>query len=74
VPEENELQAYLLEVRSLLTALGDRVMVKSELAERHKALYRQIVLTAAWQESCWRQFIKKGKTLVPWLRPAETWV
>ncbi|TMA98053.1 MAG: hypothetical protein E6J74_02900 [Deltaproteobacteria bacterium] len=25
VPEENELQAYLLEVRSLLTALGDRL-------------------------------------------------
>jgi hypothetical protein len=74
VPEETELQAYLLEVRSMLTALGDRVMVKSELAERHKALCRQIVLTAAWQESCWRQFIKKGKTLVPWLRPAETWV
>jgi hypothetical protein len=44
VPEETELQAYLLEVRSMLTALGDRVMVKSELAERHKALCRQIVL------------------------------
>jgi hypothetical protein len=65
VPEENELQSYLIEIRNLLTETGDRVMVKSDLAEQHKALYRQIVLTAAWQESCWRQFIKKGKTLVP---------
>jgi Transglycosylase SLT domain len=65
VPEEKELQSYLLEVRNLLAALGDRVGVKSELAEQHKALYRQIVFTAAWQESCWRQFIKKGKTVIP---------
>jgi Transglycosylase SLT domain len=60
-----ELQSYLLEVRNLLATLGDRVGVKSELAEEHKVLYRQIVFTAAWQESCWRQFIKKGKTVIP---------
>jgi hypothetical protein len=65
VPDEKELQSYLLEVRNLLAALGDKVGVKSELAEEHKALYRQIVFTAAWQESCWRQFIKKGKTVIP---------
>lgn len=65
VPDEKELQSYLLEVRNLLATLGDRVGVKSELTEERKVLYRQIVFTAAWQESCWRQFIKKGKTVIP---------
>jgi len=63
VPEENELQSYLLEVRTLLAGLSDQVAAKSKLAEQYKPLYREIVFTAAWQESCWRQFIKKGKGL-----------
>ncbi|MGH7825842.1 MAG: transglycosylase SLT domain-containing protein [Candidatus Binatia bacterium] len=65
VPDEDDLQRYLLAVRSLLTTLSDKVKAKSELTEEHKPLYRHIVLTAAWQESCWRQFIKKGKSLAP---------
>jgi Transglycosylase SLT domain len=65
VPEESELEPYLLAVRGLLTGLSDKVGIKSKLAEDHKPLYRHIVLTAAWQESCWRQFIKKGKSLTP---------
>ena len=65
VPEENELQSYLVEVRNLLAALSDKVGVQAKLAEEHKPLYRQIVLAAAWQESCWRQYIKKGKNLIP---------
>ena len=65
VPDASELLAYLNEVRSLLAKLSDDVTAKSKLAEEHKALYRQIVLTAAWQESCWRQYIKKGKSVTP---------
>jgi hypothetical protein len=65
VPGENELQANLVEVRNLLAASGDKVGVQAKLAEEHKTLYRQIVFAAAWQESCWRQFIKKGKTVIP---------
>jgi Transglycosylase SLT domain len=64
VPGSNDLQAYLLAVRGLLTALSDKVAAKSKLAEERKPLYRQIVFTAAWQESCWRQFIKRGTPMV----------
>ena len=28
-------------------------------------MYRQIVLAAAWQESCWRQFVKRGNNFTP---------
>jgi hypothetical protein len=65
VPDNQELQDYLLEVRRLLTELVDRVLVKSTLAQEHRQLYRQIVFTTGWQESCWRQSIKKGEKLTP---------
>ncbi len=65
VPDEQNLQAYLFQVRDLLKELSDKVLVKSQLAEKHRRLYREIVLTAAWQESCWRQFVRKGEQLAP---------
>jgi hypothetical protein len=65
VPGENDLEPYLLAVRSLLTSLSDQVAVTSKLSEEHQRLYRHIVLAAGWQESCWRQFVKKGKNLAP---------
>jgi len=65
VPETQEIPAYLLEVRQLLTETSDKVLAKSTLAPEHRQLYRQIVFAAGWQESCWRQFIKKGNKLAP---------
>jgi Transglycosylase SLT domain len=65
VPERGDLQAYLEAVRNLLAKLSDNTGGKSKLGEEHKSLYREIVYAAAWQESCWRQFIKKGKNLIP---------
>jgi hypothetical protein len=65
VPDEQNLQAYLFQVRDLLKELSDKVLVKSELVEKHRRLYREIVLAAAWQESCWRQFVRKGEQLAP---------
>jgi transglycosylase-like protein with SLT domain len=65
VPETPELSGYLVEVRKLLTQASDGALAKSQLAPQYRALYRQIVFTAAWQESCWRQFIKKGDALTP---------
>ena len=65
VPEIQEISDYLLEVRKLLVATSDRVLAKSSLASEHRQLYRQIVFATGWQESCWRQFIKKGQKLTP---------
>ncbi|HEU4345104.1 MAG TPA: transglycosylase SLT domain-containing protein [Candidatus Binatia bacterium] len=65
VPDAPELDDYLGEVRELLDDVSDRVMTKTKLPAEHQSLYRQIVFAAAWQESCWRQFIKKGTKLAP---------
>jgi len=63
VPETNEVPDYLLEVQKLLTETSDRVLAKSSLAPEYRLLYRQIVFATGWQESCWRQFVKKGPKL-----------
>jgi hypothetical protein len=60
LPDPKDLQTYLNEIRDLLVALSDKVATRFKLADEHKSLYRQIVFAAAWQESCWRQYIKKG--------------
>ena len=61
VPDPKEIQLYLTEVRGLLADMSDKVAAKSKLAEEYKPIYRQIVFAAGWQESCWRQYIRKGK-------------
>ena len=63
LPDPKDLQRYLMEVRNLLVNLSDRIATKSKLTDQYKPIYRQIVFTAAWQESCWRQYIKKGTPL-----------
>ena len=51
VPESDEVQAYLLEVRQLLAETSDRVLSKSPLPGAQRPLYRQIVFATGWQES-----------------------
>jgi hypothetical protein len=65
VPDPKEIQLYLTEVRGLLVDMSDKVAAKSKLAEEYKPIYRQIVFAAGWQESCWRQYIRKGKDVTP---------
>ncbi len=67
LPTQSELPAYLLEMRKLLlrtadTTLNQRESAGRALAEPFHELYRHLVLATAWQESCWRQFVRrKGK-------------
>ena len=65
VPQAPELNDYLAEVRKLLTQASAGVLAKSKLAPQYHPLFRQIIFTAAWQESCWRQFVRKGEKVTP---------
>jgi hypothetical protein len=60
LPDPKDLERYLTAVRNMLIELSEKLATKSKLSDENKPLYRQIVFTAAWQESCWRQWIKKG--------------
>jgi hypothetical protein len=65
VPEPREIPDYLLGVRQLLVETSNRVLAKSALSAEHQQLYRHVVFATGWQESCWRQFIRKGAKLAP---------
>ena len=65
VPQTPELNDYLAEVRKLLTQSSNAALAKSKVAPQYAPLFRQIVFSAAWQESCWRQFVRKGEKLAP---------
>jgi soluble lytic murein transglycosylase-like protein len=65
VPEIGDLPEYLLEVRELFVATSGKVLAKSTLTAERQQLYRQIVFATGWQESCWRQFVRKGAKLSP---------
>ena len=62
VPANNEIDTYLPMVRDLLDVTVKEVLADKALEQKHHKLYRWVILTTAWQETCWRQFIKeKGK-------------
>lgn len=63
VPEPDKLEAYLPLVKDLLDQTA-RISAR-ELQQTYYALYRWLVFATAWQESCWRQFIKRGGRIVP---------
>ncbi len=70
VPSRDELDQYLPIVRDVLTAAAARTLSTHTLASEFHDLYRWLVLSAAWQESCWRQFLKVGGKVYPIKSPA----
>jgi len=60
LPDSKDLERYLTAVKNMLIEVSDKTASKTKISDEQKPLYRQIVFTAAWQESCWRQWIKKG--------------
>lgn len=62
VPPEQNMKGYLAKVKEILEQSAGETFLKSQLETNYQALYRNLVLATAWQESCWRQFVKsKGK-------------
>jgi hypothetical protein len=69
IPSANDLGAYLRAVRGLLVTVREETLVKTTLDERFRPLFRDLALATAWQESCWRQFVRRGGKLVPLRSP-----
>lgn len=58
IPDRDELEDYLEAMRELLRDAGEAALASSDLGERFHVIYRWLVLATAWQESCWRQFVR----------------
>jgi Transglycosylase SLT domain len=62
VPPEQNAGTYLDKVKVILEQAAGDSFLKTQLETDYQALYRNLILATAWQESCWRQFVKsKGK-------------
>ena len=66
VVDEGNAQRYRRNMQRLLELSSERELRNSDLDSRYGATFHLIVKSAAWQESCWRQFIRRG-TQVTWL-------
>lgn len=65
VPSGDEIDAYLPLVRDLLRTTSDGTLASRALDSKFHRLYRWLVLATAWQESCWRQFVRQGNAVKP---------
>jgi soluble lytic murein transglycosylase-like protein len=65
IPTREELLDYLPRVGELLGTTALRTQRKKVLAGNYATLFRNLVLATAWQESCWRQFVRRGKEVSP---------
>lgn len=53
---------YLQAVREVLNEATQKSLASSKLPPQHHELYGRLVRATAWQESCWRQFVRqRGK-------------
>jgi len=59
VPADAELEAYRGTVGRLLALVTERTATANAIDERFAKLYADLVPAAAWQESCWRQFVRR---------------
>jgi hypothetical protein len=65
VPQADELDGYLNRVRELLKLVAGTALAGDKLNPSYHAMYRDMVLATAWQESCWRQFVREGGKIRP---------
>ena len=63
VADADGIEAYLRAVREVLDDTTKQTLSGADLESRYREVYRRLVLAAAWQESCWRQFVRQHNTI-----------
>jgi hypothetical protein len=62
---EGDIQPYLGKVRQVLDEASEKIVAANSLDSKYQLFYRVLVLATAWQETCWRQFLKKKGSVRP---------
>jgi hypothetical protein len=57
IPSTKNIQPYLLQVKQVLEQAAQDTLAQKPVEDKYQDFYRLLVLSTAWQESCWRQFI-----------------
>ena len=66
LPDRNNLESYRDDVGRPLEFSAERQMNENEVERKYSSLYLTLVRTTAWQESCWRQWVRKDNRIT-WL-------
>jgi soluble lytic murein transglycosylase-like protein len=64
-PRLAELDHYLPEVAALLRDAAAQVFSHGRLEKRRRTMFERMVLATAWQESCWRQYVRRRGGVAP---------
>ncbi len=70
VVDESNADGYRSDMARLLELSIERQLRESDLDPRFRGAFRDLVKSAAWQESCWRQFVRRGDR-VTWLESSS---
>lgn len=65
VPAREDLAEYLPLVRTLLRATSAETARVKSLAPGYRKLYGDLQLATAWQETCWRQYVRRQGKILP---------
>jgi hypothetical protein len=65
VPKLADLPVYLPEVAVLLREASAAVFAHGRLADQHRVPFERLALATAWQESCWRQYVRRKGVKAP---------
>lgn len=65
VPGPDDMNQYLPLMRELLTQIGARTLDGAKLDAPFAEVYERAVLATAWQESCWRQWVRENGRVQP---------
>jgi hypothetical protein len=64
-PRIADLDGYLPQVAEVLREASGAVFAHGKLPKDRRELFEGLVLATAWQESCWRQYVRRGGAVAP---------
>jgi soluble lytic murein transglycosylase-like protein len=64
-PRIADLDSYLPQVATLLREASAQVFAHGRLGAERRELFERMVLATAWQESCWRQYVRRRGAVEP---------
>ncbi len=62
-PNRENLEVYLTQVQGLLNSVTYGTLMTKPLDSTYRKLFSHLVLTTAWQETCWRQYQSRNGEL-----------
>lgn len=65
VPDPSNAKDYLPLANELLGQTADVTLADGKVETPYHRLFRTLTLAVAWQESCWRQFVRKQNVVAP---------